>query len=277
MNWQLILLGAPGILLLFGLLIKISQRPASKRNWARDQKIMPEIIFKDDGLVTIKHIRNNTYRSVDDFDVDWYDRTFYLQQVISAWLGVEPFGSSGAAHVFVSFGLADGTYIAISVEIRREEGEEFNPLRGMMGFYELIYVIADEKDVIKLRTNFRKNTVRLYPVRATEEQVQTVFVDMLKRANRLARTPELYDTITNNCITNIARHVKKLPGARLPWWDYRYLLGSYVDELAYNRGLIDTDMSLEEARKAFTINERALAAADSSFFSHDIRKVSSII
>jgi hypothetical protein len=135
-----------------------------------------------------------------------------------------------------------------------------------------MYVIADERDVIKLRSNYRKDLVYAYPIRAGKEKMRALFLDMLKRANDLRKNPEFYNTITNACTTNIARHINTITANKVPLFDLRILLPENSDGLAYELGLIDTDLPLEKARARYFINDRALKYADDRDFSEKIRQ-----
>lgn len=244
--------------------------PSNDREWSPDQRVLPRAEF-DGSRVTIRNIRNIEYRSTADFTVRHYDRTFDLAALESVWFLVEPFeGLQGPAHTLVSFGFGGNEFVAISVEIRKEIGESFSPLLGVLKRYELMYVVADERDVIKLRSNYRRDTVYLYPVRTTLERQRRMFVEMLERANSLADRPEFYNTLTNTCTTNIVRHVNTIAPRRVPL-SYKVLLPAYADELAHSLGLIDSDLPLPEARRRFRINERAERFADDPEFSRRIR------
>jgi len=240
------------------------------RVWSPDMARMPAARFAG-SLVHVSNIRHAQYETVDRYTVTWYDRTFDLDRLESVWYMVEPFsGMKGPAHTLVSFGFSGGEYVAISVELRREPGEHFSPLKGMLKQYELMYVVGDERDLIKLRTNYRKDDVYLYPVRATAEQRRTLFVSMLRRANALRERPEFYNTLTNTCTTNIVRHVNEISPRRVPL-SFKVLLPGYSDQLAYDLGLIDTDLPFEQARQRYRVNARALQFADSARFSTLIR------
>lgn len=246
-------------------------RPSNDREWTPDQRVLPSARFDGD-RVTIRNIRNIEYRSTSDYVVRHYDRTVDLAALESVWFLVEPFeGLQGPAHTLVSFGFGGDTFVAISVEIRKEAGEAFSPLLGLLKRYELMYVVADERDVIKLRSNYRRDTVYLYPVKTTPENRRRMFVEMLSRANSLLDRPEFYNTLTNTCTTNIVRHVNTIAPRRVPL-SYKVLLPAYADELAYDLGLIDTDLTLEQARQRFRINERAERFADDPEFSRRIRE-----
>ncbi len=183
---------------------------------------------------------------------------------------VEPFGSVGAAHTFLSFGLAGGERIAISAEIRREKDEEFNPLRGVLNRYEIMYVVADERDVILLRAVHRGHAVYVYPTTATAAQAQALLTGMLVRINALAREPEFYNTVTNNCAVTIARHVNALYPTRIPW-NWRLLLPKESDAYAYELGFIDNALPLAEARSRYRLPDGIGRFADDADFSSRIR------
>lgn len=247
-----------------------SHTPSNDREWSLDQRILPYAEFSDEE-VTIYNIRNFTYTTTKEFTPSYYTKTFNIGQLTSVDYIVEPLESMGAAHTLLSFGFENGDYISISVEIRKEVGESFSPLKGLVRSYELMYVIADERDVVKLRTNYRKDTVYLYPVITTKEKMQELFVDMLNRTNTLRENPEFYNTLTSTCTTNIVKHVNRISPKRVPW-DVRLLLPENSDALAYELGLIDTSVSLEELRQRHKINEKAELYADSPDFSKMIRE-----
>lgn len=244
-------------------------RPSTQRDWSADQRVLPAATIDGD-LVTIRNIRNFTYRTTDDYTPGYYDRTFDLNRLESAWFVVEPFGKGGAAHTLVSFGFGGNDFVAISVEIRKEKGESFSPLKGLMRQYELMYVIGDERDLIKLRTNYRNDTVYLYPVETTRAKMRTMFLSMVGRANKLAVEPEFYNTLTNTCTTNLVSHVNDITRGRVPF-SLATLLPASSDRLAYDLGLIRTELPFAEARRRFRINDLARRHADDPQFSLRIR------
>ena len=252
--------------LLFAMLI----RPSNERDWNADQARMATAEIVGDA-VTIRNVRNAVYRSTSDFDVHWETRRYDLARLDSVWFVVEPFADwRGPAHTFLSFGFDDGEHVAISVEIRKERGESFSPLLGLLRRYEIAYVIGDERDLIGLRANHRKDEVFLYPIRTTREQARALFVSMLERANRIAAEPEFYNTLTNTCTSNIVDHIESIAPGRVPW-SYKTLLPAYSDDLAYDLGLIDTDLPRERFRPAYRINDAAAASANAFDFSRAIR------
>jgi hypothetical protein len=183
---------------------------------------------------------------------------------------VEPFGKGAAAHTLVSFGFGGNDFVAISVEIRKEKGESFSALKGLLRQYELMYVVGDERDLIKLRSNHRQDTVYLYPIRTTREKMREMFTSMLQRANELRVKPEMYNTLTNTCTTNIVRHVNEISPKRVPFHP-AVLLPGHSDRLAFDLGLIDTALPFEATRARHHINERALKYANDAQFSLRIR------
>lgn len=242
---------------------------SNDRNWSSDQQRLPVAVFAGDS-VTLRNIRSFTYRSEHEYTPGYYDRTFSLKDVVSVDYVVEPLASVAVAHTFLSFGLADGGRIAISAEIRKEEGEQFNPLLGLLNEYELMYVVADERDVIRLRVLHRGNPVYVYPTTATAEQARVLLAGSLARLNALAIAPEFYNTFTNSCATNVAAQVNAAFPKRVPW-DWRLLFPKASDAYAHDLGLIDNTAPLDEMRKRYLVNDAVRQHADAEDFSSRIR------
>jgi hypothetical protein len=190
--------------------------PSNDRDWSPNQSVLPTAEFKDD-QVTIHNIRNTEYRTADDYTVQHYDKTYDLEKLDSVDFIVVPFpGVPGGAHTFVSFGFDGKEYVAVSVEVRRQKGEEFNPVKALIKQPEIMYVIGDERDLVGLRTNYWMSDVYMYRAQASRAQMRSLFTGMLERTNKLASEPEFYHLITNNCTTNIMRHVNDLSPNRVP-------------------------------------------------------------
>jgi hypothetical protein len=260
------------LLPLIFLVALFSKSPSNIRVWSPDQERLAYAVFSGDE-VTIRNIRDARYRSPADFDLAYYDRTVRISELTSLDYMVEVLdGFPGFAHTLLSFGFEDSTRIAISVEIRRELGETYSPLRGLMREFELMYVIADERDVINLRANYRKNPVYLYPIEIKEESLQKLFVSMLNRANSLADTPEFYNTFRSTCTTNLAKAASESTDEFFFSYHPQILLPGFSDRLLLRRGLIQTSLDhIEEVREAFSINQLAEKNRDSDNFSTAIR------
>ena len=233
------------------------QAPRNDHEWNPDQSRLPDVTFNDDATVLVHNVRNTTYRTETDFDVNWEARSYDLNQLCSVDLVVEPFATwRGLAHTFLTFGFENGDHLAISAEIRKEKGESYSPIKGLFRQYELMYVAGDERDLIGLRCCFRRNPVYLFPVNVTQEQTRKLFVAMLRRMNRLRDKPEFYNTLTNTCASNIVRHLNPLRERPIPW-DWRVFFPGYADALAYDLDLLKGSGSLASLRKQCLINGRA--------------------
>lgn len=267
-RWQKVSLIVVGSILVLWLLLVLLFRPSTDREWNTDQDRLPTATFDGD-LVTIRNVRDFAYENTTSYNASWREVTINLSEVESTWFMVERFDAfRGLAHTLVSFGFKDGSYLAVSAEIRKEKGESFSPVKGLLRQYELMYVVATERDVIGLRTNHRKDDVWLYPIRATPEQSRAMLTSMLERANHLSEDPEFYNTATNTCTTNIKRHVDELSPIVPRSW--RVLLPGYVDKLVFDLDLIATDAAtIEEARDEHYITPKAQASTGE--FSEDIR------
>ncbi len=246
-------------------------RPSNDRDWMTEQSRLATAEFRG-GKVHVRNIRNFEYRSDTDFDPAWHNKTYDLRKLATVEFLVVPFPASPSlAHTFLSFGFDDGEQLAVSIEIRREKGEEYHPLAGALARYELMYVVGEERDLIGVRANHRLNDVYLYSIRASRSDVRALFKDVFQRANQLTLQPEFYNTLTNNCTTNIFNHVNRIAPHKLAY-DYRVLFPGYSDRLAYDRGLINTSDSFEVARDKARINELAYRYREAADFSAKIRR-----
>jgi hypothetical protein len=248
-----------------------SVKPSNERVWSSDQAIMP-VVYLEGEKAEIQNIRNARYRTIDDYDLDYYDKTFDLRKIKSVDFIVVPFNDTpGIAHTMISFGFEGDQYLVNSVEIRREKGEKYSPIKGFFRQYELIYVLADERDLIPKYANHYKCEVYVYRSTATPEQARELFVDVMNRANKLRVEPEFYDTLANNCTTNIRRHINHLKPDRVPY-DYRVLLPGYSDALAYDLGLIQPHGSFAETKEYAKVNYQAYLYREDPSFSKKIRR-----
>jgi hypothetical protein len=239
-------------------------------DWSPDQARMPEVVV-DGSQVTVRQVRDCRYRTVDDYDARWEERRYDLDRIASVWFVVEPFSSgSPAAHTFLSFGFDGGDYIAVSVEIRKRIGEHFSPVAALFRRYELMYVIADERDAIAVRLLHRHHAVYLYPLRATRPQARQLFADMLARADALRTRPEFYDTLTNTCTTNIVAHVNAIWPGTVPL-RREILLPGNADRLAYELGMIACDEPFPACRERCRIDAQGAGDERDPGFSRRIR------
>ncbi len=245
-------------------------RPSNNRDWTTDQAVLPYAEINGN-QVAVHNIRNFSYTSTSDYTPNYYDATFDLEKIKNVYFVDEPFsGYVGAAHTFLSFEFEDNRFVSISVEIRKEKGESFSAVKGILRQYELTYVIADERDVVKLRSNYRHDKVYMYPIKTTPEKMRAVFLSMIERTNKLKEKPEFYNTIFSNCTTNLAKHVNEVTPGRVSW-NITYLLPENADKYLYEVGLIDRTRSFEETRIAHFINDLAIKYADDFDFSLKIR------
>ncbi len=252
-------------------LVYISVRPTNNANWALDQQILPSAEVKG-SLVTVHNVRDFTYRSETDYTTHYYDKTYDSKKIKTVDYIVEPFSNfGGAAHTFLTFGFDDNSHVSISIEIRKKKGQVFSPYKSLFKQYEIMYVVADENDAIKLRTNYRHDLVYMYPMRIDKEHSEKLFLSMIRRVNSLKDKPEFYNLLTNTCTTNIVSHVNEIAPKEIPW-SYKVLLPGYSDTFAYDLGVIDTNLSFEETRAKFLINEKALKYGNDADFSEKIRE-----
>ncbi len=246
-------------------------RPSNDRTWTADMQLLPNVQFHGDQL-TLRNIRNCQYVTENDYIVDHYDRTIAVEDIQTVDFLVVPFRNTPAiAHTMLSFGLRDQSVLCVSAEIRKELGEEYTTLAGMANQFELIYVVADEKDLIRLRTRHRDADVYVYPTTATPGQAQKLFLNVAKRINELQVEPEFYNTLTNNCTTSIQRHVNELSGNRVPF-GWQVLLPGHSARYAWELGLLDNRIPFEELTELAHVNDLADRFYDAPDYSQQIRQ-----
>ncbi len=244
--------------------------PSHQRLWRPDLMVLPHAEISGDRVV-LHNIRDCEFRTEEDYDVRHFDRQILLNDVRTIDFIVVPFKETPLlAHTMLSFGLADGQYIVFSVEARLEQGEQYTPLGGSMNHYELMWVVGTERDLIRLRTSVRDVDVYLYRTKVPPAQVQQVFLAAVGRVNQIARQPEFYDTLANNCTTNIVDMANRLRPGSIPS-DIRVVLPGHSDRLAYDLGLLAVDGPFEQIKQASKINVAARLHADSPNFSAAIR------
>ena len=228
--------------------------PANSRNWQPDVALLPWADIQGT-RVTIHNIRNCDYRSETDYTVRHYDRTFDLDRLKSVDLALVYWGSPYIAHTMLSFGFEGDGIVTFSVETRKEIGEAYSTIKGFFRQYELTYVVADERDLIGLRTNYRGEQVYLYRLHESAGLVRKVFLDYLREVNSLKERPQWYNALTGNCTTSFRINTAPYnPDARLDW---RLIANGFIDEMLYERKAIDTSLPFPELKKLSLINARA--------------------
>jgi hypothetical protein len=263
---------ALGFVVAFGLVLVVwgSTTPSNDRDWAPEVAVLPYATI-DGERVTVHNIRNFDYRTETDFTPAYYDRTFDLQRLDRVDLVAVYWMGPAIAHLFLTFGFGDA-HLAISIEVRKDRTRPYATLPGIFRQYELAYVVADERDVIRVRTNYRKDPpedVYLFRVVGDLANGRRVFLDYLREINELREQPRFYNTLTTNCTTMILAHTAVNPGS-VPY-SWKILLPGYTAEYAYDIGRLDRSLPFEELKRRVHINAVAQAADKAPDFSQRIR------
>jgi len=247
----------------------LTLRASNDRPWQRDLDRVAWAEVNGDE-VTLHGVRNCDYRTETDFTPRWETRKVRLSQLTGLDLAINYWGSPWMAHPIASFQFADAPPVCFSIETRKEIGESYSAIGGIYRQYELIYVVADERDVIRVRTNFRQGEdVYLYRTTATPEQARERFREYLAALNELRSRPRWYNALTTNCTTSI--RVQRSAEKRAPW-DWRLLVNGKGDELLFERGaIVAGGLPFAELKRRSRINDRARGAGDAQDFSRQIR------
>ncbi len=247
--------------------------PASNdRDWLPEVSVTPWASRAGD-LVTIHGVRNFDYRTETDFTARWEDRTYDLRALDSGDLIAVYWAGKAIAHIMLSFGFGGRDYLAVSIETRKARGQSYSTIAGFFKQYELVYIAADERDVIGVRTTYRQpqEDVYVYRLQVPRENIQRVFLDYLRAMNDMREHPRFYNTLTTNCTTTIATHTHVNPDAAPMSW--KVLLSGYVPQYAYDRGKLDRTLPFAELERRVWVNARAHAAGRDPAFSQRIREL----
>ena len=247
----------------------LSIEPSNQRDWLPDVARAPTAVIDGD-RIAIRNVRNFDYRTETDYDERWEERTYDLSKLRGADLFLIYWGSPWIAHTIMSWTFEEGPPLAISIETRKEKGEAYSAVLGFFRQFELYYVVADERDVVRLRTNYRGEEVYLYRLLAPAETARALLIDYLEEINHLAEKPRWYNALTHNCTTTIRHHAQNIAAGNP--FDWRILLNGRLDELGYERSSIDTSLPFDVLKTRSDITERAKAADDASDFSMRIRQ-----
>jgi hypothetical protein len=270
----LTVLTALGFLFLVAVWIRVHKlRPSNDRSWVNDNERNATIEF-DGNIAKITNLRDFDWRTSKDFDKRWVNEDYDLREVEAIWLTLEYFDQKlrQMAHTILSFEFKDGRRLACSIEVRREKGERYHPVRGLFREYELIYVWAKESDVIGVRTRCRKNSVThlFKAVVLGEGNERRMLESYLRRTNDLVASPEWYNTLTNTCTTNIVRHVNEVYPGRVPR-AISILMPGLSPKMLERANLIEMSGTLDETLAASVIDAKAKAWDGESDFGDAIR------
>jgi hypothetical protein len=243
--------------------------PASHdREWRPEVAVMPRVIIDGD-RVRLTGVRNFDYRSVSDFTPRYEEREVSLAHLTGVDFFVSYWHEGPVGHTFLSFLFDNAPPLAVSIETRPEVGEGFDPLASLFKQFELIYVVGDERDLVRVRTNYRDEEVFLYHTVISPSFARRLFLIYAERINELADRAEFYHLLSNSCTVNIIRYANA--AGRIGRFDFRHMLNGLIDRYIYAAGVVDTTIPFDELRRRSRITATAQAAGNGADFSERIR------
>jgi Domain of unknown function (DUF4105) len=276
-SWRNRLLLIHGIVFLAALLWWFTIQPSNDRNWQTDVSKLAHASIAGD-LVTVHNIRNFSYRNEFEYYPGYYDKTFDVNKLEGVDLFAVYWMGPAIAHIIMSFDFGGHNHLAVSIEARKEEGEGYSTIKGFFRQFELIYIVADERDVIGLRTNYRQSPpeqVYRYRINAPKESIKHFFMEYINKINVLYEKPAFYNTLLANCTSLIWLHSRVNPG-HLPF-SWKILLSGYLPEYLYESGRFDQQLSFAELKDRAYINPLVKEREISWLFSSIIRPQSAQI
>jgi len=246
-------------------------QPSNERQWQPDLAKLPYVTVEGN-TVTVHDIRNADYHSELDYSLAYYDKTFDLTKLEGVDLFAVYWMGPAIAHTIMSFNFGNKDYLAVSIEARKELNEGYSTIKGFFRQYELTYIVADERDVIRLRTNYRKDPIEnvyLYRLHPPKENVHRLFLEYVRQINKLHEKPAFYNTLLDNCTTAIWFNTRVNKG-HLPF-SWKILLSGYVPEYIYESGGLNGKIPFEQLQQQAHINSVAKTLDKSADFSQGIR------
>ncbi len=257
----------------FGLLVItiawwFSLRPRLDRDWAVGMESLPLAEIVGD-MLCVRHFRNFSHTTASESVPRYEERTYDLAKLSSIDYFLSHWSGPMMAHTLVSFGFDDGQFLCVSVEARRQRWQSYSPLRGLFRSYELMFVLGDERDIVRLRTNIRRERVYMYRLRMPPQNLRRLLLDYIRRIEMLATQPAWYNSVTSNCTTNLFYRGQ----ANVPWWmKTGIFLNGFSARTMYRLGFLSDSLPFKELQGCCAISERALAAGDADDFSQQIRE-----
>jgi hypothetical protein len=250
----------------------LSLKPSNSGAWQADVDRPAWVEMNGDHLI-IHNLRNCDYRTETDYSNCWSDRAVNLSDLRGADLFFTTWGVKWIGHPILSFQFGDDQHVAFSIEARYKGEQNYSAILGFFRQYELIFVVADERDLIRLRTNFRKDEeVFLYRTSLDADAARTIFRTYVDYLNQLKDHPEWYNALTRNCTTTLDKQISSEIAKPQPW-NYQLLVNGTLDELLYNRGRFVTDgLSFKELKSRAHINAIAKTIDKSQDYSAIIRE-----
>jgi Domain of unknown function (DUF4105) len=262
-----------GLLVVFAVILVgwLGIRASNDRDWQPEVSVTPWASLAGD-LVTVHGVRNFDYRTEIDFVPRWETRTYDLRALDTVDLVAVYWAGKAIAHIMLSFGFGGRDFVAVSIETRKERTESYSALAGFFRQYELVYIVGDERDLIRVRTTYRspQEDVYVYRLRPPRENIRRAFLDYVSTMNAMRARPRFYNTLTTNCTTGVLLHSRVNPDA--PPWSWKVLLSGYVPAYLYDLGRLDTTRPFPELERLSRVNERAHAADQDPAFSLRIRE-----
>jgi hypothetical protein len=259
--WQpfAVLLGALALFLIWW----FRQKPSHNRDWDTSVAVLPRAVRNGDAF-TIENIRNFEYRSLDEFTPRYESRTVHLTNLKGADIIFFKWGSPWMSHPVLVIDFGPDGRICLSIEVRYRKGQQYSLVRSLYRQQELIFVVANERDVILRRTKYGPSQeARMYRFLAPAEEVRTGFLDYIEAINSLYQTPRWYNGLCANCTTTFYR----LPNSRCRF-DWRVLANGRLDKALYEDGRLDRTLTFQELQQFASLNDIANSAPENGFGDH---------
>jgi hypothetical protein len=249
---------ASSVLGLAFLLFVCTRTPSLDRLWDEDVDVLAGIDTSVAETITLTRIRDWQYGVDSITDKAYFDALFDPNDIVAMWLYEQQLDTSGLiAHTFIVFQFVDsyerGKYLGLSVETRREQGETYSIVGGVLRKFEITHIWATEKDLVTRRVQYLNYPLTRYRLEIPAAYHAQIFRKFVEETKGLASQPQWYNTVSNNCTSSLIKYVNKSEPDAIPL-HYSYVLTGKVAQYLEKLGYKNADYSLHITRDFLETN-----------------------
>lgn len=246
--------GIAAVALIVIAVLVAAREPSLERTWDEDVAVLAGVELLPGGAVHLSDVRDWSYTRDSVVSKRYFDARYDPTDIVGLWLYEQELGLGGlVAHTFLVFEFDPGTvseperWLGLSVETRREAGEPYSIVRGMLREFEVTHVWATERDLVTRRVEHLDYPLTRYRVDVPDEYLGRIFLQFLRETMELSTTPRWYNTLTTNCTSSLIEYVNQVEPGAVPH-HYSSVLTGRADDHLKRLGYLDSDYSLPITR-----------------------------
>jgi len=235
------------------------RRPSLNREWDEDVRVLAGVETSTGASVTLRNIRDWHYTNNAVVSKHYFDASFDPRHIIDVWMYEQELDRAGLiSHTFLVFEFVEsyGTarYLGLSVETRRELGEQYSLIGGSLRAFEVTHIWATERDLVTRRVQYLDYPLTRYRLQFQQEYRARIFLKLTQETEKLAVNPRWYNTVVNNCTSSLIRYVNESEPNAIPM-HYSFVFTGKVDDYLERLGYLDPASSLAITRDYLAGND----------------------